>query len=175
MKNRRVIAAFATGALAAMGVGVAVGSQSGGTAQGGEDFTKFAALNGAKEIGTDGQRNAGDANGYGSFSATIDGNKLCYGLTVANIGKPVAAHPPGRTRRQRRCRLRAEASEGGRSWILEPVQEHPRVPQGRHQRHPETLLRERAQLGVPGRGDSRPTGQLAQTTRSSPPAGLRSS
>jgi hypothetical protein len=92
MKNRRVIAAFATGALAAMGVGVAVGSQSGGTAQGGEDFTKFAALNGAKEIGTDGQRNAGDANGYGSFSATIDGNKLCYGLTVANIGKPVAAH-----------------------------------------------------------------------------------
>ena len=31
-------------------------------------------------------------NGFGSFSAVIDGNKVCYGLTVANIGKPMAAH-----------------------------------------------------------------------------------
>ena len=92
MMNRRVIAAFATGALAALGVGVAIGAQSETSQGGGADFTRFAALNGAKEIGTDGSRNAGDANGRGSFSAIIDGNKLCYGLTVANIGNPVAAH-----------------------------------------------------------------------------------
>jgi hypothetical protein len=92
MMNRRVIAAFATGALAALGVGVAVGAQSQTSQGGGADFTRFAALNGAQEIGTDGERNAGDANGRGSFSSIIDGNKLCYGLTVANIGKPIAAH-----------------------------------------------------------------------------------
>ena len=91
MKDRRVIAAFATGALAALGVGVAVGAQS-ETAQQTSERTAFAVLNGAKEIGSDGQRGAGDRNGRGSFSAIFDGNTLCYGLTVANIGKPVAAH-----------------------------------------------------------------------------------
>jgi hypothetical protein len=90
MMNRRVMAAFATGALAALGVGVAVGAQSGPAQSGGQ--AKFATLSGANEIGSGGDRNAGDRNGRGSFSATIDGNKLCYGLTVANIGDPVAAH-----------------------------------------------------------------------------------
>jgi hypothetical protein len=88
--NGRVVAAFATGALAALGVGVAIGAQS-ETSQNG-DSAKFATLSGSNEVGTDGQRGAGDANGYGSFSATFDGRKICYGLTVANIGKPVAAH-----------------------------------------------------------------------------------
>jgi hypothetical protein len=92
MRNRRVIAAFASGALAALGVGVAIGAQSETSQGGGADLTKFAALNGEKEIGTNGQRGAGDNNGRGSFSATLDGNRLCYGLTVANIGDPVAAH-----------------------------------------------------------------------------------
>jgi CHRD domain len=92
MKNRRVIAAFASGALAALGVGVAVGAQSNTAQGGGADFTRFATLTGDNEIGTNGQRGAGDANGKGSFSAIIDGRKLCYGITVANIGDPLAAH-----------------------------------------------------------------------------------
>ena len=91
MKNVRVLAAFAAGLLTALGVGVAIGAQS-ETSQGGGQQAIFAALNGSKEIGNDGQRNAGDDNGRGSFSATLDGRKLCYGLTVANIGDPIAAH-----------------------------------------------------------------------------------
>ena len=92
MMNRRVIAAFATGALAALGVGVAIGAQSETSQGGGADFTRFAALSGANEIGSDGRRGAGDNNGRGSFSAVLDGNTLCFGLTVANVGDPVAAH-----------------------------------------------------------------------------------
>ncbi|HYM64224.1 MAG TPA: CHRD domain-containing protein [Gaiellaceae bacterium] len=46
----------------------------------------FAALTGAKEPG------GGDSNGKGSFSATIQGQRLCYGITVGNIGRPNAAH-----------------------------------------------------------------------------------
>jgi hypothetical protein len=91
MKDRRVIAAFASGALAALGVGVAVGAQS-ETAQTGGGRAAFAVLNGAKEIGNDGQKGAGDPNGRGSFTGILDGNKLCFGLTVANIGNPIAAH-----------------------------------------------------------------------------------
>ena len=91
MKDRRVIAAFASGALAALGVGVAVGAQS-ETAQTGGARAAFAVLNGAKEVGNDGQKGAGDPNGRGSFTGILDGNKLCYGLTVANIGKPLLAH-----------------------------------------------------------------------------------
>jgi len=91
MKDMRVLAAFAAGLITALGVGVAVGAQSETSQQDGFR-AGFAALNGSKEIGNDGQKNAGDKNGRGSFSAIIDGNKLCYGLTVANIGKPIAAH-----------------------------------------------------------------------------------
>ena len=91
MKNVRVLAAFAAGLLTALGVGVAIGAQSETSQQDGFR-AGIAVLNGAKEIGNDGQRNAGDNNGRGSFSAIIDGNKLCYGLNVANIGKPIAAH-----------------------------------------------------------------------------------
>jgi hypothetical protein len=92
MRDIRVLAAFAAGLLTALGVGVAIGAQSETSQGGGADFTRFAALSGAKEIGTDGQTNAGDKNGRGAFSATLDGNKLCYGLNVGNIGKPIAAH-----------------------------------------------------------------------------------
>jgi hypothetical protein len=90
MKDSRIIAAFAAGLLTALGVAVAVGAQS-ETSQ--NSFRAgFAALNGNKEIGNDGQTGAGDRNGRGAFNAIIDGDKLCFGLTVANIGKPVAAH-----------------------------------------------------------------------------------
>ena len=90
MKNARLLAAFAAGIVTALGVGVALSAESHTAQQGFR--AGFAVLNGAKEIGTDGERNAGDRNGRGSFSAIIDGDQLCYGLTVANIGKPIAAH-----------------------------------------------------------------------------------
>jgi hypothetical protein len=33
-----------------------------------------------------------DPDGRGGFTAIVDGNQFCYGLTVTNIGQPVAAH-----------------------------------------------------------------------------------
>ena len=52
----------------------------------------FAVLTGRKEIGEDGRRGAGDPDGRGSFTATIDGNELCFGITVKNVDAPGAAH-----------------------------------------------------------------------------------
>jgi hypothetical protein len=52
----------------------------------------FAVLNGRNEVSTSGRRGAGDPDGRGSFTATIDGNQLCFGITVANIEAPTAAH-----------------------------------------------------------------------------------
>ena len=90
MKNVRVMAAFAAGLVTALGVGVAVSSESQTAQQGFR--AGFSVLNGANEIGTDGERGAGDRNGRGSFTGIFDGDQICYGMTVANIGKPVAAH-----------------------------------------------------------------------------------
>ena len=98
MKNARVVAAFATGGLAALAVGVAVGAQSESSQAGFQ--AGFAVLDGENEIGNDGQRNAGDGNGRGAFSAIFKGDTLCYGLQVTNIGKPVAAHIHKGTRGQ---------------------------------------------------------------------------
>jgi CHRD domain-containing protein len=78
------------GALAATGLVLAIAAQVG--AQGGGDRTFFAVMNGAKEVDVTGARGTGDPNGFGSFSATLDGRRLCYGIQVANIGNPVAAH-----------------------------------------------------------------------------------
>ncbi len=41
-----------------------------------------------------GQREIPDADpdGRGGFTAIVDGNQFCYGLTVTNIDQPVAAH-----------------------------------------------------------------------------------
>ena len=52
----------------------------------------MAKLNGDNEIGQDGNKGAGDDDGYGSFTAIRDGDQLCYGLTAAKLAKPVAAH-----------------------------------------------------------------------------------
>jgi hypothetical protein len=87
--------------LAAAAVGVVLlstGALAGGTA--GKAETKsgkshaalFAVMNGRKEVSSTGQKRAGDPDGYGSFTATIDGDQICYGITVANIDTPVAAH-----------------------------------------------------------------------------------
>jgi hypothetical protein len=88
--NRRVISALAIGLLSCAGVAVALAAQS-ETSQS-NLRAGFGVLKGTNEIGNDGQTGAGDRNGRGSFTGVIDGDQLCYGITVANIRKPVAAH-----------------------------------------------------------------------------------
>ena len=56
------------------------------------DRVHFAVLTGAKEVDATGNRGTGDRNGRGSFSATLDGETLCYGIQVKNISNPAAAH-----------------------------------------------------------------------------------
>lgn len=80
---------FALVGLAAIGLTLAVASSVG--AQGGGDRAMFAVMTGAKEVDVNGEHH-GDPNGRGSFSATLDGRQLCYGITVKNINNPVAAH-----------------------------------------------------------------------------------
>jgi hypothetical protein len=89
MRLHRVsIVAAAAAALAVALIGV-VGAGAQGS-QGSKAL--FAVLSGTKEVSAEGARGVGDRNGRGSSSATFDGNELCYGLTVANIANPVAAH-----------------------------------------------------------------------------------
>ena len=80
----------------ALGVVVAAGLTFGLIApvgaQGDGDRALFAVLTGAKEVDSTGERGTGDRNGRGSFSATLDGRMLCYGIQVKNINDPAAAH-----------------------------------------------------------------------------------
>jgi hypothetical protein len=80
---------YTLGALAAVGLTLAVVGSVG--AQGAGDRAIFAVLTGAKEVDVNGEHH-GDPNGRGTFSATLDGRQLCYGITVKNINNPVAAH-----------------------------------------------------------------------------------
>jgi hypothetical protein len=57
-----------------------------------ENRALFAVLTGKNEIDAEGNRGAGDPDGRGTFSATVDGNQLCFGITVKNIDTPAAAH-----------------------------------------------------------------------------------
>ena len=97
MRARSVISAAAVcGAAALLGSGALANGQPAGaeraTAKQSESRALFAVLTGRKEVDDEGRRGAGDRDGRGSFSATIDGGRLCFGLTVKNIGDPVAAH-----------------------------------------------------------------------------------
>lgn len=78
------------GLLAATGLTLGLTASVG--AQGSGDRAIFAVMTGAKEVDANGNRGDGDANGRGSFSATLDGRQLCYGIQVKNINDPVAAH-----------------------------------------------------------------------------------
>jgi MFS superfamily sulfate permease-like transporter len=89
MRRTGMAAAIVAGMVLAVGVGIAVSSQLHTAAT---QSPLFAALNGNREVSESGQTGQGDKNGSGSFSATFDGGKLCFGLTVANIQKPIAAH-----------------------------------------------------------------------------------
>ena len=87
MSRRHVVLGTVAAAAIVLGVATQV------VARGGGDKAFFAVMNGAKEVSsTTGDKGTGDANGRGSFSATLDGRTLCYGIQVKNIGNPVAAH-----------------------------------------------------------------------------------
>ena len=88
--SRRIALPLSAAALAA--VFVAGATTAGGQSAASGDRALYAALSGAKEIGEDGQRSAGDRNGFGSASATVDGGRLCFGITVKNLDQPAAAH-----------------------------------------------------------------------------------
>ena len=87
---------LAVGVAAAMGlvlgmIGTVV-ARDAGDSQSAGDRALFAVMTGAKEVDSTGARGAGDPNGRGSFSATLDGRMLCYGIQVKNINGPAAAH-----------------------------------------------------------------------------------
>jgi CHRD domain len=89
MRSRTTLAAsLAVAAVAALVVAVSGTAKDGSS----DDDPLFAALSGQNEIGPNGKKGAGDPDGRGSFSATVEGNQICYGLTVKNISNPVAAH-----------------------------------------------------------------------------------
>ena len=88
MSKRRIVLAGAVVACAALVVAVTV-MAAGPRADRGAGF---AVLTGAKEVSATGQKGAGDKDGRGAFAATLDGRRLCYGITVTNIAKPAAAH-----------------------------------------------------------------------------------
>ena len=52
----------------------------------------FAQLSGRNEISPSGQRNAGDPDGRGSFTAITTSDGLCFGITVSGLSTPTAAH-----------------------------------------------------------------------------------
>jgi CHRD domain len=100
MRPRIVIPVVAVcGAAAALGSGaLASGNSAAGAqpaAQGKkslENRVLFAVLTGRKEVDDQGRRGAGDPDGRGSFTATVDGDQLCFGITVKNLDEPAAAH-----------------------------------------------------------------------------------
>ena len=102
--SRRLVALLGATCLLLLGVGsaIATGHGGGGGHKGdhhpGGHHQKagaalFAELSGRNEINaTTGQPGAGDPDGFGSASFTFDGNQLCFGITVANLDTPGAAH-----------------------------------------------------------------------------------
>jgi hypothetical protein len=105
--SRRLVALLGATCLLLLGLGSAIAMghgdgdhpkshhQKGNHHPGGKkgNVALFAELNGRNEISTTtGQRGAGDPDGFGSASFTVDGDRLCFGITVANLDMPVAAH-----------------------------------------------------------------------------------
>jgi len=85
MRRRQMAFGLIAAAGLMLGIAGSVGAQGG-------DRALFAVMTGAKEVDANGNRNTGDRNGRGSFSATLDGRQLCYGMQVKNIEDPAAAH-----------------------------------------------------------------------------------
>jgi hypothetical protein len=85
MRRRQITFGLMAATGLVLGITAPVGAQGG-------DRALFAVMTGAKEVDVQGNTGTGDRNGRGSFSATLDGRQLCYGLQVKNINDPVAAH-----------------------------------------------------------------------------------
>ena len=99
--SRRLAALLCAACLLLLAVGSAVATGHGGGGHnkghhpGGKSrsLALFADLNGRNELdATTLQRGAGDPDGFGSASFTINGTSLCFGITVGNIATPVMAH-----------------------------------------------------------------------------------
>ncbi len=84
MKTRGIAALGVVIFLAALATVAVIALPASGTAPAGSSF--FAKLDGEHDVP------AGDPDGYGTFSASFNGTKLCYGLQVVKIGPPIAAH-----------------------------------------------------------------------------------
>jgi hypothetical protein len=99
--SRRLVALLGAACLLLLGLGSAVATGHGGGGHKGDhhpgdharSLALFADLNGRNELDPKTlQPGAGDPDGFGSASFTFDGNQLCFGITVANIDTPTAAH-----------------------------------------------------------------------------------
>jgi hypothetical protein len=101
MRSRIVLAVAVCAALAFGAGAVAAGKPTASHAAKPklDDRALFAVMTGRNEVDGNGRRGAGDLNGRGSFTAIVDGNKLCFGITVKNLGAaPTAAHIHGSAR-----------------------------------------------------------------------------
>jgi hypothetical protein len=100
--SRRLVALLGATCLLLLGLGsaIATGHGDGGHHKGDHhdghkkgSAALFAELSGRSEISaTTGERGAGDPDGFGSASFTFDGDQVCFGITVANLDAPAAAH-----------------------------------------------------------------------------------
>jgi hypothetical protein len=91
MRTRIILAVLMGALLSTVAVGAFAAKQN--KAAKNENRALFAAMNGKKEVNAEtGRKNAGDPDGRGSFTAIVDGDQLCYGITVKNLDAPVAAH-----------------------------------------------------------------------------------
>ena len=99
--SRRLAALLGAACLVLLGLGsaVAIGHGGGGHNKGdhpgdhARSLALFADLNGRNELDAMTlQPGAGDPDGFGSASFTFDGDQVCFGITVANLDVPVAAH-----------------------------------------------------------------------------------
>ena len=96
--SRRLVALLGAACLLLLGLGsaVATGHGGGGGHHDGDharSLALFADLNGRNELDPNTlQPGAGDPDGFGSASFTINGTSLCFGITVGNLDTPMAAH-----------------------------------------------------------------------------------
>jgi hypothetical protein len=137
---RRWHLAFGVLAIAGLVLGLtgSVGAQGG-------DSALFSVLTGGKEVDSTGERGTGDGNGRGSFSATLDGRMLCYGIQVKKHQQAGGlAHPPGRVERRGPGRTGARTPGQRRSGQLERVRAPLTQPCAPAQGEPGALLCERA-------------------------------
>jgi CHRD domain len=91
--SRRLAALLGVVCLFVLGLGGAIAVGHGGDDDGhAKSRALFADLNGFNELDSMMRRGAGDLDGFGSASVTFDGGQVCFGITVANIDTPTAAH-----------------------------------------------------------------------------------